>query len=415
MRKSLVVANRGRFYTAQASDQVKTVTKSWRSLQYFFRANVFSAAEFTNTAALDRQVTSNICSPENSDFSLNMPQSPAITSLSSASPPYFWGIDIGGTGIKIGLVDDLGQTIAFDQLPTQESDGPMAAMQRIANFVREVEDRFGVASQTKRVGLGAPGPMDLKRGYLVAPPQLPSWRDFPIRKVVSELLERPVTFLNDANAAAYGEFWLGSGRSHSSMILLTLGTGVGGGIIVENQLVNGVNSFGGEFGHVVVDSSPTARLCVWGGGLGQLEAYASASGVVANLRQRLADGAKSTLRGLANCGDGELTAKKVYEAALDGDELANEIIDETARWLGIAVTTLVHTIDPGLVVFGGAMDFGGPNCVIGQRFLAGIDDEFKQRTFEYVYEGTDIKFAQLGGDAGYLGVAGYARKESNQA
>lgn len=344
-----------------------------------------------------------------------MPQSPAITSLWSARPPYFWGIDIGGTGIKIGLVDDIGQTLAFESLPTREPEGPTAAMQRVAAVVRDIEARLDVASQTKQIGLGAPAPMDLKRGYLVAPPQLPSWCDFPIRDAVSELLQRPVTFLNDANAAAYGEFWLGSGRHDSSMILLTLGTGVGGGIIVENELVNGVNSFGSECGHIVVDSSPTAQLCVWGGGRGQLEAYASASGVVARTRQRLTEGAESTLSGALGGSNNELTAKRVYEAALAGDKLANEMIDETARWLGISVTTLVHTIDPGLVVFGGAMNFGGPDCAIGQRFLAGIDAEFKQRTFENVYEGTDIKFAQLGGDAGYLGVAGYARKESNQA
>lgn len=341
-----------------------------------------------------------------------MSQSPAITSLASARPPFFWGIDVGGTGIKIGLVDDLGQTLAFENLPTREAEGPTAAMQRVAALVHDVEDRFGTAAQTQRIGLGAPAPMDLKRGYLVEPPQLPSWANFPIRDTVAKLLGRPVTFLNDANAAAYGEFWLGSGRSSTSMILLTLGTGVGGGIIVENELINGVNSFGSECGHIVVDSSPTAQLCVWGGGRGQLEAYASASGVVARTRQRLEQGVVSSL---SSPHAGDLTSKRVYEAAVDGDPLAIEIIDETARWLGIGVTTFVHTIDPGLVVLGGAMDFGGPQCAIGQRFLAGVDAEFKQRTFENVYAGTDIRFAQLGSDAGYLGVAGYARKESNQA
>ena len=221
-----------------------------------------------------------------------------------------------------------------------------------------------------------------------------------------------VSFLNDANAAAYGEYWLGSAQGDDSMILLTLGTGVGGGVVVDGELVNGVNSFGSECGHIIVDPSPTARLCVWGGGRGQLEAYASASAVVQRTRERLTEGVSSTLAGHLGGGDSELTAHTVYLAAVEGDQLANEIIDETAYWLGVGITTLVATVDPGDIVLGGAMDFGGSNCSVGKRFLDRIVNEFKQRTFENVFEGTRIQFAVLGGDAGYLGAAGYARKQS---
>ncbi|WP_146595175.1 ROK family protein [Novipirellula galeiformis] len=343
-----------------------------------------------------------------------MPNTPIITATAAASPPFFWGIDIGGTSMKIGLVDDEGETLAFEQLPTRESEGPTAAMQRIAAVIQDIEGQLGVSDQVRRVGLGAPGPMDLVTGYLVAPPQLPSWWDFPIRDTIGKMLERPVSFLNDANAAAYGEFWRGSGKEHSSMLLLTLGTGVGGGIIIDGEMVNGANSFAGECGHVIIDSSPTARLCVWGGGRGQLEAYASASAVVQRTRQRLTEGAKSSLSGLLGGGDSELTAKRVYEAAQNGDSLALEIIDETARWLGIGITTFVHTLDPGSVVLGGAMNFGGADCSIGQRFLSKISAEFRSRTFENVFEGTTITFASLAGDAGYLGVAGYARRQYNK-
>ncbi len=348
------------------------------------------------------------------DFRSCMSNTPEITPVSQAEVPFCWGIDIGGTGIKIGLVDDIGQTLAYQRLPTRESEGPTAAMQRVAAVVTDLEQQLGVSDRVTRVGLGAPGPMDLPRGYLVAPPQLPCWWDFPLRDTVAQLLGRPVTFLNDANAAAYGEFWLGSGRDDTSMILLTLGTGVGGGIIVEGELVNGVNSFGSECGHIIVDSAPDAQLCVWGGGRGQLEAYASASGVVRRTRQLLTEGAASALSGLLGGDDSELTAKKVYLAAVDGDELALQIIDETARWLGIGVTTLVHTLDSGSVVLAGAMNFGGADCPIGQQFLARIREEFRVRTFENVYQGTTISFAELGADAGYLGAAGYARKQSGR-
>ncbi len=337
--------------------------------------------------------------------------SPTLTPVDAAQKPYYWGVDVGGTGIKLGLVDRDGRTLAYEKLPTLEPEGPQAAMQRVASVIQRVAEWLSLAAgDVQAIGLGAPGPMDLPAGTLVAPPQLPSWWGFNLRDCLSELTGLAVVFLNDANAAAYGEFWLGSGQAGDSMVLLTLGTGVGGGVIVNDMLVNGVNSFGSECGHMVVDPSPTAQLCAWGGGRGQLEAYASASGVVLRTRQRLESGESSELAVFLKRDEAELTALEVYRAAGRGDRLAMAIIDETAKWLGVGVTTLVHTLDPGHVVLGGAMDFGGPGDPIGERFLQGIRNEFKERTFENVYLGTTIQFAKLGADAGYLGAAGYARK-----
>ncbi len=331
----------------------------------------------------------------------------------SCTPPFFWGIDIGGTSIKCGLVDHDGHTLAFEQIPTREADGPEAAVKRLMYLINETEERCGAVGQVARIGLGAPGPMDLPRGLLVAPPQLPSWWEFPLVDAVRTATGRSVSFLNDANAAAYGEFWLGSGAQKTSMILLTLGTGVGGGIIVENELVNGVNSFGSECGHILVDSAPDAQLCGWGGGRGELEAYASATGMVAITLKRLRDVPESQMYRYLDesAGHGRLTSKRIYEAAVAGDPLALSMVDDTARWLGIAITTLVHTIDPGSVVLGGAMNFGGNECSIGRRFLEQIREEFRTRTFPNVFAGTEIGFATLGSDAGYLGAAGYAQKQ----
>ncbi|MCD0458776.1 ROK family protein [Roseiconus lacunae] len=335
-----------------------------------------------------------------------------IIPVAQANGPFYWGIDVGGTGIKLGLVDSAGYTVAFESIPTLESEGPEAAIKRVAEVVSRTESSLGIVGQVPHIGLGAPGPMDLPKGLLVAPPQLPSWWGFNIVRAIETATGRPVSFLNDANAAAYGEFWIGTGRDSDSMILLTLGTGVGGGIIVDGELVNGINSFGSECGHIIIDPSPTARLCVWGGGRGQLEAYASASAVVDRTRERLQEGATSSLCGTLGGANNELTAKKVYQAAQnDGDDLALEIVDETAKWLGIGIATLVHALDPGVVTLGGAMNFGGSECPIGRRFLSGIISEFQQRTFPNVFEGTSIAFATLGAAAGYLGLAGYARKQ----
>lgn len=327
-------------------------------------------------------------------------------------PPYTWGIDIGGTGIKCGLVDHDGHTVAYESMPTQEPDGPQAAVERLVTLINETEQRCGVVGQVQQIGIGSPGPMDLPKGLLVAPPQLPSWWNFPLVDAVTKATGRPVAFLNDANAAAFGEFWLGGGSQDSSMILLTLGTGVGGGIIIENELVNGVNSFGSECGHILIDSAPDAEICGWGGGRGELEAYASATGVVGIAKKRLRDIPESQLYPHLNDDSehGPLTSKLIHHAALQGDALAISIIDDTARWLGIAVTTLVHTLDPGSVVLGGAMNFGGADCPVGQRFIEHIRDEFRQRTFPNVFAGTHIDFATLGGHAGYLGAAGYAQR-----
>jgi len=335
-----------------------------------------------------------------------MSQAVRITTPSEAKRPFYLGVDVGGTGIKLGLVDDIGQTLAFETLPTLEPQGPAAAMQRVAAVLRQMVSTLGIQlSEIAGIGLGAPGPMDLAAGLLVQPPQLPAWWNFNLRDALAVLTERPVALNNDANAAAYGEYWLGCGKSAKSMVLVTLGTGVGGGIISEGQLINGANSFGGEFGHIVVDPSPHARLCGWGGGRGQLEAYASASAVAIYTRDRLNSGISSCLATIP----GEVTPLDVYHAATQNDPLAIEIIDDAAHWLGVGITTIVHVLDPGVVAIGGAMTFGGDQSPIGRRFMTAVIEEFRQRTFENVFNGTSIRFAELGADAGYLGAAGYAR------
>lgn len=340
-----------------------------------------------------------------------MPTAQEIVTLQGAQAPFYFGVDVGGTNIKIGLVDDRGQTLAFDEIETLEPEGPPQAVDRIAECCRSLAKRSGAGpNQIQGVGLGTPGTMDIPRGMFLQPPNLPHWHNFPIRDRVSAACGMPVAFINDANAASYGEFWVGTGAKVDSLILLTLGTGVGGGIIFDGHLIDGVNSFGSECGHIIVDSRPDARLCVWGGGRGQLEAYASASAVAERADQALQAGAVSSLTRVKMAGK-SITAKRIYEAAESGDEFALSIIDETAFYLGIGITTLVHTIDPGLVVLGGAMNFGGTKSPVGQRFLQKIRAVFAELTFPNVLAGTTIDFASLGSDAGYIGAAGFARKQ----
>ena len=238
---------------------------------------------------------------------------------------------------------------------------------------------------------------------------MPSWRDFPIRDCLSEACEKAVFFANDANAAAYGEFWVGTGRQFKSMVMFTLGTGVGGGIILDGVSVDGEHSFGSELGHIIIDQSPDARLCVWGGGRGQLEAYASAPAVTARAAEELAAGRSSSVQ--ARCDGGEeLSPLVLFEEAERGDEFSLEVILETAGYLGVGVTNVVHTVDPGAVVIGGAMTFGGPEAATGRQFLARVREDFQSRTFEVCRHSVVIDYASLGGRAGYIGAAGIARE-----
>ncbi|MFN9956036.1 MAG: ROK family protein, partial [bacterium] len=161
------------------------------------------------------------------------------------------------------------------------------------------------------------------------------------------------------------------------------------------------NSFGGECGHMIIDPSPNARLCAWGGGRGHLEAYASASGVTARARDELRAGAPSSLASEIE----KITAKRIYEAAEQGDAWSLSFIEQTGGYLAIGITSMVHMVDPGLVVLGGAMNFGGPNSKTGQRFLESVRKGFQERTFKNVKAGTSIEFASLGADAGYIGSA----------
>jgi glucokinase len=331
-------------------------------------------------------------------------------SLEQAQKPYFIGVDLGGTNIKAGIVDDLGRPLAWLSVPTDVPKGPEDASARMGKAVLQVAEKAGVdISDIGRVGLGSPGPMDIPAGKLLVPANLKGWDYFPLRDRVSFHCGLPVTFDNDANAAAYGEFWVGSGRDFHSMVLFTLGTGIGSGIIIGDLCLNGEHSHGGECGHIIINCSPDARPCGCGR-RGHLEAYTSATAVIKRTREALDAGRSSSLTADLNRGE-ELSPKLVAQHAENGDPLSLDIVMETARYLGVGITNLMHTVDPNGILLGGAMTFGGNETRLGRDFLAEIKAEVKRRAFPILAENTVIDFATLGGDAGYIGAAGLARLE----
>jgi len=333
-----------------------------------------------------------------------------FVSAAEAVGPFFVGIDLGGNSIKIGVVDDLGRQLSWLAIPTEIPRGPEDAAKRMGAAVGEAIRRAGLQpSAIGRVGLGSPGTMDLAAGRLIQPVNLKGWEDFPIRDRVACHCGFPVTFANDADAAAYGEFWVGSGREFHSLVLFTLGTGIGCGIVLGESCVSGAHCHGGECGHIVIDFHDDARLCGCGQ-RGHLEAYAGALAVVARTREVLAAGRASALTGRLAAGE-DLTPKLLAGEAAVGDEVSLEIILETAAYLGIGVVNLMHTVDPSGVLLGGAMTFGGHESALGRRFLARVQEEVRRRAFPTLAERTIIDFAVLGADAGFIGAAGLARLE----
>ena len=200
---------------------------------------------------------------------------------------------------------------------------------------------------------------------------------------------------------------MGAGRAHESLVLLTLGTGVGGGIIIGDLNVEGAHSHGSECGHMIVDPFETARTCPCGH-TGHLEAYCSAKSLVARAEEALAAGGRGTLAAAVAAGE-PLTPILVGREAEAGDRLATDLVMETARWLGIGIVSLMHALDPEAVMIGGAMTFGGERAPVGRAFLERVRAEVRRRTFPTLAEKTVIGYASLGGDAGSIGAAGLAR------
>ena len=314
--------------------------------------------------------------------------------------PFFLGIDLGGTNVKSGVVDDEGRPISSVSVQTRADRGPEAGVNTLAEAGHLAVKASGLDwEQIAAVGLGSPGTMDLDAGLLLDPPNLPDWHDFPIRDRLAQALGKPIAFQNDANAAAYGEFWAGAGRGTRSLVLFTLGTGIGCGIIDDGRIVQGRHSHGAECGHIIIQMEGGREHPP--GYFGRLEAYASATALVKRAIEALEAGETSRLRDLHD--EDNLSARTIDQAADAGDALAQRLMSETARYLAVGATCLMHTIDPDIVLFGGGM------IAAGKTFLEEIRAEVRRIAFPVPAEKTRIEFAELGGDAGFIGAAGYAR------
>lgn len=315
------------------------------------------------------------------------------------------GLDVGGTTMKAACVTDEGRTLSTPVvMDTNPELGQDAGLETMCEAIR----RAITAAKVKlpavtAIGVATPGLMDIKAGLILDPPNLKPWKNVPVRDHIQKAFKKPTVFQNDANAAAYGEFWIGSGQDAKSMVLFTLGTGVGGGIIIGDVIVEGEHSHGGELGHLRIAPPDSGRRCGCGA-RGCLEAYASATNVTARARDDLAAWRGDTaLRKYFTANDDDFTAKIIFDHAHAGDALAMKVVDDTAYYLALGACAVIAAVDPEMIVFGGGM------VGSGEWFRAMIDAHIRRFGLPHPVKSVKIKFASLGSDAGFIGAAGCAR------
>lgn len=329
-------------------------------------------------------------------------------SSTESSRRWFLGIDVGGTNTKAGVVDESGCVISSGSVLTEAVCGPEHGVQQIVKVVQLVLEEAGCSrTRLTAAGLATPGTMDIPGGVLLDPANLPGWKNFPIRARVAEAIGLPTVLQNDANAAAYGEYWAGSASGCRSLVFFTLGTGLGGGVIVDDHIIEGDHSHGSECGHTVIEMD-NGRLCGTGQ-YGTAEAYCSAVALLKRFQEAVDAGSVSSVTARVNT-ETPLTPRLIAEEAEQGDALALELIMEMARCLGVAVTSAVHVIDPSMVLLGGGMTFGRHETRIGREFLHRVRQEFRSRTWTELAEKVRIDYAALGSQAGFIGAAGCARR-----
>jgi glucokinase len=319
-----------------------------------------------------------------------------------ASPLLFVGLDVGGSTMKAGVVDDTGEVHAAVNMPTEAHRGQEFGLNRMADTILKAIDSAKVRlDDIAAIGVATPGTMDLRAGVILDPPNLKPWQNVPVRQYIHDRLQKPTAFQNDANAAALGESWIGAGRGTHSMVLFTLGTGIGGGIIIGDMVLEGEHSHGAELGHMKIEiTNPRQCGC---GRWGCLEAYASATAVVKRALEGIQDKSDSCLGSYARRPH-ELTARAIFEAADAGDSLAERIVEETAYYLSVGTTNMLHSIDPDMVVFGGGM------TAAGDEFLSRIRKHVNQLAFPVPAAHCKLCFAKLGSDAGFIGAAACGRR-----
>jgi glucokinase len=261
------------------------------------------------------------------------------------------GVDLGGTNLRIAAVDDSGALLEKVTTGTQVKRGRDAVIDDMVDAIRTLSGKFQHRTNLMGVGIGVPGIIDKRTGMLRESPNLPGWDDYPVRDTIERKLQTPIFLENDANAAALGESWLGAAKGMDDMCMITLGTGVGGGIVIRGRVWHGMTGMAGELGHITIDPGGPRCNC---GNHGCLEVFASATAVMRMAREAIATGNADKLKRTAS-DDAEFSARSIFNLALQGDEPARNIFRKVGWALGIAMADLVNLLNFHMYVIGGGV------------------------------------------------------------
>jgi glucokinase len=312
----------------------------------------------------------------------------------------FAGIDLGGTKILVLIGDAGGVVVGTARVPTLAKQGPESVLARIVEAVHEAAKEAGVDAHALRVaGVSAPGPIDTADGIITDPPNLPGWHNVPLAAILRERLGVPAILENDANCGAVGEHNFGAGRGYKDMIFVTISTGIGGGIIIDNELYAGASGAAGEVGHIGV--SVDGPLC-GAGHVGCLEAFASGTAIAAGAREMIAAGGLPVTARLA-AESPPLSAATVYHAGQQGEAEATAIITNAGRYLGIGLASIINAFNPQAIVLGGGL------TNMGDTILGPAVETARMRSFAQSFMDVRIVEGELGERVAALGALAVAR------
>lgn len=308
------------------------------------------------------------------------------------------GVDLGGTSTKLAFLNTDGEIIHKWEIPTDNSNEGQNITINIAKAIDETLSKLGQPkSKLLGIGMGAPGPINYKTGVILNVVNL-GWKNhFPLKDSLEAATSLPVTIENDANCAALGEMWKGAGKGAKDLVCVTLGTGVGGGVIVSGDIVQGINGAAGEIGHIA--AIPFGGAPCNCGKTGCLETVASATGIVRLANEGLAKGVSTGMLADKLAENGKITAKDVFDSARNGDIVAKKIVEDVTFHLGFVLAGIANTLNSEKIVLGGGVSSAGA------ILLDSIKENFAKFAFSSVRESTELALATLGNDAGVIGAA----------
>lgn len=313
------------------------------------------------------------------------------------------GIDLGGTSAKIGILNLAGEVDSNWSIPTDISE---EGSQIVPNIIKSLKENFKKHGLTTAdilgIGMGSPGSVNRSNGTVIGAYNL-NWKTLqPIREQIEEAFGVPFFIDNDANVAALGEQWVGAGNSEPDVSFITLGTGVGSGLIVDGHLVHGANDSAGEIGHLTVEPNGYECTC---GKKGCLEQYASATGIVRLAHDMSAKETDESKLLSAIQADKEIDSKIIFDFAKEGDAFSERVVDQFSYYLGIALSNVSNLLNPSTIVLGGGVSLAG------DYLLEKVSKVVQEFTFPPIRETTKIKIAELGNDAGMIGAASLVLNE----